>query len=582
MAAADRLTEGDRRTLHLLTHLPLLWEGAIEQLSGARAGAPTYRRLARLRDMGLVGEVHPALRAGKNPGLLYLTDLGIATLAVDRRVDAAHLARRARLRGPDLLDRLLGLPYLLAAYQLLAALAGAPSARAELLAWEQPWRGRIRLPTRKAPVTVELPAYAALSWDGRVAEFILVPDLATVPLRVYRPAIGHLQSRRRVSEATLPTLVIATTDDRRSAWMRLLDEVARSRRGAPLDARIVTWRELLDDHHDLDEVAAAGPTPAVYARDLWLRPLDERRSASPIPRPVGTVFDRDASDGSLGNLALKVSPVERVLLDLVGRHPFLTADSLAVVLGWETRSVRERRARLIRLGLVRLLDSHERHWSLPSDLTELTEAGLEFVAAQQGLSLARAVRFNGLAGGGPEHPTGIRWLLVRDLAHTLGADALFVGLYRRFGARPAESEDAILEWRGAAACSRRRVRPDGYAVVRHHGELHGFFLEYDRGTMSARDYAEKWNVYHDYRESRAYELDYDGFPTVLVVTKDGTAEDRIARSARAASVGRPGSLPILLTCEWRIADHPSSSHGLLGRVWRTPEDPARRGWPSTP
>jgi hypothetical protein len=583
VAAADRLTESGRRTLGLLAHLPLLWEGAIEQLSGARAGAPVYRCMARLRETGLVGEIHPALRAGRNPGLLYLTDLGVATLAVDRRVDPAHLARRARLRGPDLEDRVLALPHLLAAYQLLAAVAGAASGPAELLAWKRPWRGRIRLPTRKAPVTVDLPAYAALSWGGRTAELILVPDLATFPLRVYRPAIGHVQARRRVSGATLPTLVIATTDDRRSAWMRLLDEVARSRRGAPLDALIVTWRELRDDRHDLDEVAAAaGPTPAVYARDPRLRPLAERRPGSPIPRLVGSAFDPDSSNSSLGRLALNVSPVERVLLDLVGRHPFLTADSLAAVLGWETRRVRERLARLIRLGLVRLLDSRERHWSLPSDLTELTGAGLEFVAAQQGLSLARAVRFNGLAGGGPEHPTGIRRLLVRDLAHTLGADALFVGLYRRYGAQPAESEDAILEWRSAAACSRRRVRPDGYGMVRHRRELYGFFLEYDRGTMSARDYAEKWAAYYDFRESRAFEMDYDGFPTILVVTTDGTAEDRIARAARAASVGRPVQLPILLTCEWRIADDPANSHGLLGRVWRTPEDPSRRCWPSTP
>jgi hypothetical protein len=578
-AAAERLTEGDRRTLQLLAHLPLLWEGAIEQLSGARAGSPVYRCLARLRETGLVGEIHPALRSGRNPGLLYLTDLGIVTLALDRRVDAAHLARRARLRGPDLLDRLLALPHVLAAYQLVAALAAATDERAELLAWEQPWRGRVRLPTRKAPVTLELPAYAAVSWDGRTVELILVPDLATFPLRVYRPAIGNMQARRSVSGAMLPPLVIATTEDRRSAWMRLLGEVARSRRGAPLDARIVTWRELLDDRHGLDAVAAAaGPTPAVYARDLRLRPLDERWPGSPIPRPVGSVFNRDGSDTSLGKLALKVSPVERVLLDLVGRHPFLTADSLAAVLGWETRRVRERRARLIRLGLVRLLDSHERHRSPPSDLTELTSAGLEFVAAQQGLSLARAVRFNGLAGGGPEHPTGIRRLLVRDLAHTLGADALFISLYRRYGAQPAESDDAILEWRSAAACSRRRVRPDGYGMVRQRGELHGFFLEYDRGTMSARDYAEKWNVYYDYRDSRAYEFDYDGFPTILVVTTDSSAEERIARSARAASVGRALALPLLLTCEWRITRDPTNQDGLLSPVWRSPDDPVRCGW----
>jgi Replication-relaxation len=212
----------------------------------------------------------------------------------------------------------------------------------------------------------------------------------------------------------------------------------------------------------------------------------------------------------------------------------------------------------------------------------LTGSGLEFVAAQQGLSLARAVRFNGLLGGGPKHPTGIRRLLVRELGHTLGADALFVGLYRRYGTRPVESDDAIVEWRSAAACSRRRARPDGYGMVRHRGELYGFFLEYDRGTMSARDYAEKWAVDYDYRDSRAYELDYDGFPTILVVTTDSSAEERIARSARSASVGRPVSLRVLLTCEWRITDDPSNFLGLLDRIWRTPDHCARVGWPSTP
>ena len=86
--------------------------------------------------------------------------------------------------------------------------------------------------------------------------------------------------------------------------------------------------------------------------------------------------------------------------------------------------------------------------------------------------------------------------------------------------------------------------------------------------MSARDYAEKWAVYYDYRDSRAYELDYDGFPTILVVTTDSTAEERIARSARAASVGRLAPLPMLLTCEWRVNRDPSNPDGLLGPIWR--------------
>ncbi|MCC6177445.1 MAG: replication-relaxation family protein [Chloroflexi bacterium] len=582
VGAAERLTDGDRRTLRLLTHLPLLWEGAIERLDGARAGAPVYRRLARLRAMGLVDEIHLAFRVGRNPGLLYLTDLGIATIAVDRQVDAAYLARRARLRGPDLLARLPGLPHLLAAYQLLVAVAGVRTGRARLIAWEQPWRGRLRRPTRKAPISIELPAYAALTWAEQAAELVLVPDLATFPLRAYRPAIGHLQALSRVSGSTLPTLIVATTDTRRSAWVRLLDDVARSRGSAPLVVHLATWRDLLVDCRALSDAASATrPASTLGIRDPRLRPLGERQPGSRIPRPVGTVFQRGSSDGGTASLVLEVKPVERLLLDLVGRHPFLPADSLADVLGWDVRRVRERRARLIRLGLMRLLRVDERHWSTPDDLTELTEAGLEIVAGQQGLSLARAVHFNGLAGGGPEHPTGIRRLLLRDLAHTLGADAHFVGLFRRYGAMPGAGSDAILEWRSTSACSRRRVRPDGYGMVRHHGELHGFFLEYDRGTMSARDYAEKWAGFYDYRDSRAFEQDYDGFPTILVVTTDSKSEERIARSARAASVGRALVLPLLLTCEWRITGDPTNPDGLFGPIWREPHDAyaARRRWP---
>src|SRR4051794_26969132 len=108
-AAARDLTESDRRMLLLLVHLPLIWEAAIERLYGLRGGASVYRCVARLRTMGLVGEMRPALRARRNPTLLYLTDLGIATVAADQRVDPNELARRARLRGIDLTDRVLGL-----------------------------------------------------------------------------------------------------------------------------------------------------------------------------------------------------------------------------------------------------------------------------------------------------------------------------------------------------------------------------------------------------------------------------------------------------------------------------------------
>jgi hypothetical protein len=90
VAAAERLTAGDLRTLRLVAQLPLIWEGAIECLYGLRGGASVYRCLARLREMELIDRTHQALRPGRNPGLLYLTDLGVAALA---RIESPQVCR---------------------------------------------------------------------------------------------------------------------------------------------------------------------------------------------------------------------------------------------------------------------------------------------------------------------------------------------------------------------------------------------------------------------------------------------------------------------------------------------------------
>jgi hypothetical protein len=96
--------------------------------------------------------------------------------------------------------------------------------------------------------------------------------------------------------------------------------------------------------------------------------------------------------------------------------------------------------------------------------------------------------------------------------------------------------------------------------------------------MSGRDYLAKFAAYHEYRASGRFEREYQGFPTVLVVTSDSSAEERIARAVRAAAVGRGPTLPLLLTCQWRLAD-PRNPYGLLGPVWREPDSLARRYWP---
>jgi hypothetical protein len=210
------------------------------------------------------------------------------------------------------------------------------------------------------------------------------------------------------------------------------------------------------------------------------------------------------------------------------------------------------------------------------ELAELTPEGLEMVTVQRGLSLAMAIRESGLAGGGPAHPLGTRRKLLQHLTHTRGVDALFVGLYRT-ARRLADrgGDDAVIEWQNAAACSRSHLRPDGYGVYRHRGWLHGFFLEWDRGTLNSRDYSRKFAAYYAYGVSRHFERDYSGYPTILVVATDNATERRIVQAAKAASVGRPQPLPLLLTYRWRV-DDASNPHGLLGPIWRDPDVPHNR------
>ena len=155
---------------------------------------------------------------------------------------------------------------------------------------------------------------------------------------------------------------------------------------------------------------------------------------------------------------------------------------------------------------------------------------------------------------------------------------MFAHLHERARRRTAAGgDDAVLHWRNAAACARGHLRPDGYGLYRHGGELYGFLLEYDGGTMGPAQLRRKFASYYRYRDDRRFERDYDTFPTVLFVAKEYGAERRLAAVLRALAVGRT-DLPVLLTTRDRIAADPE---GMLGAVWCEPADarPApRRRW----
>jgi Replication-relaxation len=251
-------------------------------------------------------------------------------------------------------------------------------------------------------------------------------------------------------------------------------------------------------------------------------------------------------------------------------------DTLGAVVDRDVSWVRRRRAALVSRGLMRVVLADE---VSPAELgerelLELTRAGLEVVAAHLGLSVGVAVRQHGLAGGAPDHPVGARAALLGHLDHTLGADAFMASLGRAAAGHPAGG--ALVEWRAAAVCAHGRCRPDGYGVLRLKHQQHGFFLEFDRGTMREDRLRAKFIGYHRYRASGHASRSFAGFPLLLIVTLDPGAEQRLARALRAADVEQGQPLSALLTTTSLLE---LSQCGPLGAVWRTAANTARcRVW----
>jgi len=257
-------------------------------------------------------------------------------------------------------------------------------------------------------------------------------------------------------------------------------------------------------------------------------------------------------------------------LSLVARHPLLDRAQLAVLL--DTSAVRAGRIvqRLTAAGWIRscrtINVASDQLWpgsarQRPGSLIELTPAGRREASRRLLLPVPVATRHHGVLGSKTDRR------FIRHLAHTRGANAVFVVFVdaaHRLTKRGRD--DALEEWRSAAACARGRFRPDGYGCYRRAGERFGFFLEFDRGTESRREYAAKLETYYRYRDSGAPAHDYAGFPVLLVVTTSETAEGRFAHEAYLAAQRHRGApLSMFLTTTERVRAHPD---GVLGPVWR--------------
>jgi hypothetical protein len=383
-------------------------------------------------------------------------------------------------------------------------------------------------------------------------QLLLVPDHGTLPLSSYRGTLRLLLELRESADAIEtdePLLVVGIAT--RVAW----------------SARADAWRSLLQ--RSTDRMASRPPRACV---------VDQQPGAP----------EAHQSNGPRRSVLLTDE-----IFALAARHPLITRPQLVCLLGISASRTARSLNQLMDRGWLQPVShtdaNHARTKSTATPelkrlaLVELTETGRREAARRLLLPSGLVRRRHGLV---PGERTGKRML--RHLEHTHGANAFFVELAAL--ARSVTSrnrEEALVEWRSAAACARGRFRPDGYGCYRRGSCRFGFFLEFDRGTERPTQYVAKLATYYRYLMSGTFQRDFLTVPTLLVVCTTGVAETSFAREAylTAQRFGE-APLPTFLTTTQRIR---ADAKGALGPIWRAPsldvnvEDRQRAHWlPSFP
>jgi hypothetical protein len=549
--AQQRIGPSGSAALRLLAccpHIPTDVVAVLLRMRHARSAAQLLLRLKTAR-LAQYKTLRPGPFVGSSDVRLWMLTPAGRTIVAARGLEPPAEPRTRLPYGQPArwhdVARQRPIPMLIVAYRLLARVVRALDQPVRVAAWEHPWIRTVGETGTGRARHVRVPAAAALIPNRTDCQqprpVLLMPDLGTIPVASYRTVLRGLIELAHTSGADEdePLLVVgvagaAASSARLSAWHSLLEQVARRVGEQPLRAQVLEWPERLV---------------------------------------------------SFENTKLHFGDSIDQVFGLVARHPLLTRQQLAILLGTSEAYASRLVVQLIGLGWMRTMrcdqvDSHTPRrlpgQQRPVALTELTPAGRREAARRLLLPVGLATRYHGLL-----RSQATTRQIFRHLAHTLGANAVFVAFVssaRQMTKRGGD--DALEEWRSAAACARGRFRPDGYGCYRRDGSRFGFFLEFDRGTERAREYAAKLAAYYRYCNSNEATRQYNGIPTLLVVTTLAAAEARFTYHAHLAQQ-RHGAAPlsIFLTTTSRIRAH---ADGVLGPIWRSTVAPwaaePARGW----
>lgn len=561
------------RRLFPLARCPLLSAAEYASLAGVserRARAI----LARLGADGLAGEVGvPGAGPGRPARLSYLTRRGVDALAEATGATPELLVKRYALGEEALVVRLGQLDrvvpargVLIALSQTLPGIGGAlRDWRAGPVRWPAP-DGRARPAILDGEGVVWLPTgvwRVALLWDGdpSIPATVLAARLARLadlgdryrgdPRVRVPPVLVVTAAAGRAPEGYHPGILWATADDIRASGP--LAAPWRGGRG-PREARPFT------------EALAAQATTRVYATPSALRTAVEGgappRTTRRIAARVDAARTRRGADAPLGLAALALPPDAAMILDLVCRHPLLTAREVATAAARRPARVHAALGALGRHGLVTV----EAVAGARTRAYVATMRGLRLGALAAGLDPTTYARATGaLAEAGRAKSGGARRLrfLRGTPEHTRGVNAAYLSFLQA-----TRVAGGALDWWGEWACARtfqdngclETLRPDAYGVLaRPCGRL-PFYLEVDRGTTQAWRLGRKLALYERYRLC----ADVPAFAVLLVLpgrerAADIVSEYRIARGRE----WEPGALDVRSTTARALA-----LSGPLAPIWR--------------
>jgi hypothetical protein len=447
-------------------------------------------------------------------------------------------------------------------------------------------------------------AFGCLRSGSSPAPFFVVWDRAGAPIahrRLLVPSWYRADDSRNGPLGRLPTILVVCPGEREAVqWTSALEGSAQRRARPPLPVYLAMAKEVRTDgplaacwrrpggqraEGLLDRLGWRLPTtsggpqlaPAVRLTSAGsegvsgappLRSWSTQLAASPATLRRATVLERCAA------LALTVSATQKLLLEWIGHHPFLSAGELATLLELREGAVG---SLLLKLAKLRVVNSIAR--PVGGDITPphryfLTSAGLHLLAARDGVPPRRYLREGVLAAEGAKQD-GARRLtgLMRHFEHTVEANGFAVALAGEAAEQRKRGGDHRLDaWLSAAEGQEwfrcdgrpRHVWPDARFLLRINDVVYDVFLEWDRGLVRARDYGRKLAAYALFFAALGEAaLEHK---RLLVVTASREAEERIFATARKACE----SSPVLARVTYVTTTERVKRFGAVAPIWWAP------------